>query len=246
MFKLASRKQSQEAIFSTYNWWDQSCLLLQITDERIEYIESCIERAFGKEALRQQEILEVGCGGGLICEHLAQRGVIAEGIDPSAAALEAAREHVRQSNLGQNVHFQQGYAEHLPYADGSFSVIVSLDVLEHVQDINVTIQEIARVLAPGGIFIFDTINRTLLSLLALIWIGERFFHKSGLVPGLHDYQRFIKPLELRHVLGAHQLEVQEMCGFMPRFSKGQLRLGPGWFKGVSYVGYAVKNSSRER
>jgi 2-polyprenyl-6-hydroxyphenyl methylase/3-demethylubiquinone-9 3-methyltransferase len=242
MFKLVPGKQSQEAIFSSYNWWDQSCLLLQITNERIDYIESCINRAFGKGALRQQEILEVGCGGGLICEHLAQRGTIAEGIDPSFAALEAARKHIQHSNLGHIVHFQQGYAEKLPYANGSFSVIVSLDVLEHVQDLNATIQEISRVLAPGGIFIFDTINRTFLSRLALIWIGERFFHKSGLVPGLHDYHHFIKPLELRHVLGAHHLEAQEICGFMPRLSKGHLSLGPGWFKAVSYVGYALKQS----
>lgn len=242
MFKPVQQKQSQEEIFSSYNWWDQSCLLFQITNERIDYIESCVNRTFGQYALGQQEILEVGCGGGLICEHLARRGAIAEGIDPSAAAIEAAREHIERSNLGHNVHFQQGYAETLPYANGSFSVIVSLDVLEHVQDLNATIKEISRVLAPGGIFIFDTINRTILSRLALIWIGERFFHKSGLVPGLHDYQHFIKPRELRHVLGAHHLDVQEMSGFMPRLTRGRLTLGPGWFKGVSYVGYALKKS----
>src|SRR5262249_21615838 len=118
--------------------------------------------------------------------------------------------------------------------------------LEHVQDLNATIREVSRVLAPGGIFIFDTINRTFISRLALIWIGERLFYRSGLVPGLHDYRHFIKPLELHHILGAHHLEVQEMRGFMPRLSKGRLSLGPGWFKAVSYVGYARKTFTSEK
>ncbi len=240
MFNLVPRKQSQAEIFSAYNWWDQSCLLLRINNERIDYIESCIDRAFGRESLRQEEILEVGCGGGLICEHLARRGAIAEGIDPSSAALEKARAHIQQSNLGQAVHFQQGYAEALPYANGSFSVIISLDTLEHVQDLNATIREIARVLAPGGIFIFDTINRTWISRLVLIWIGERLFQKNGLLPGLHDYHHFIKPHELLTILNTHHLDVQEIKGFMPRITKRRLTLGPGWFKGVSYVGYALK------
>src|SRR6266581_747929 len=130
MFKLIPRKQSQEAIFSSYNWWDQSCLLFQITNERIEYIESCLSRALGKDALCQQEILEVGCGGGLICEHLAQRGAEMVGIDPSQGALATARTHAQEHGLGQSIHYQYGYGESLPYADGSFSVIVCFDVLE--------------------------------------------------------------------------------------------------------------------
>ena len=85
------------------------------------------------------------------------------GIDPSENALEVARAKVRQSGLGQNAYFEQGYAEKLPYADGSFSVIVCLDTLEHVNEsVQKHYKEIARVLAPGGIFIFDTINRTLI------------------------------------------------------------------------------------
>jgi len=143
--------------------------------------------------------------------------------------------------LGHNVSFEQGYAETLPYADGSFSVIVCLDVLEHVSDLQKTLSEVARVLAPGGIFIFDTINRTLMARLALIWIGERFFHKQGLVPGLHAYNAFIKPGELRSFLQARHLLVQEMTGFMPKMVEGRLTLAPGWFKGVSYIGYATKD-----
>ncbi len=242
MVKLqGSQKHSQEEIFTTYSWWDQGNLLHAITAERCDYIESCVDRVFGREALRQQEVLEVGCGGGLVCEELAQRKTITVGIDPAEGALQAARDHTRRSGLGQTTYFEQGYAESLPYADGSFSVIVCLDVLEHVQDLDATTKEIARVLAPGGVFIFDTINRTILSRIALIWIGERFFQKSGLVPGLHSYQGFIKPGELQAVITKHGLKIHEMIGFMPKLKKGRMTLGPGWFRGVSYVGYATKD-----
>jgi 2-polyprenyl-6-hydroxyphenyl methylase/3-demethylubiquinone-9 3-methyltransferase len=203
-------------------------------------VESCVVKVLGKNALRQQQVLEIGCGGGLISEELARRGAHVVGLDPSADALEAACSHARQGTLGAQLYFIQGYAEHLPFADGSFSVIVCLDVLEHVSNLHTTVQEISRVLAPGGIFIFDTINRTLFSRIALLWIGERFFAHRGLVPGLHSYHAFIKPSELAAVLSVCALQVGEMVGFMPRLSGRQLKLGPGRFKGVSYIGYATK------
>jgi 2-polyprenyl-6-hydroxyphenyl methylase/3-demethylubiquinone-9 3-methyltransferase len=237
MFK---RKRTQEEIFASFGWWDKGCFLRQITADRCDYIESCITRVYGQGALAQQEILEIGCGGGLICEDLARRKVVMTGIDPSAAAVQTARLHSRQEGLGQTIHYLQAAGEALPFADGSFSAIVCLDVLEHVGDLKQTIQEIARVLAPGGLFIFDTINRTWLARAILIWYGEHF-PGAGLVPGLHQYHKFIKPRELTALLVAGTLHVRELTGFMPRgFKQGRLSMGPGWFKGVAYVGYATK------
>ncbi len=215
-------------------------MLNQITPERADYIESRINRVFGENAIAQQEILEIGCGGGLLCEELAHRKAMMVGIDPSEEALEVARRHIQQSGLGHNVYYQQGLAEALPYADGSFSAIICLDVLEHVDNLEKTIAEIARVLAPGGIFIFDTINRTLLARIVVIWIGEHI-PATGLVPGIHNYQKFIKPRELRSLLIQHGLQVRELTGFMPRgLARGRLIFGPGWFTGMSYIGYATK------
>ncbi len=237
------QKQSQSEIFSTYGWREKNNLLHRLTTERCDYIESRLERVFGRGAFGQQEVLEVGCGGGLLCEELARRGLVVVGIDPAEAALEEARKYVQKNYLGANAYFETGLAEALPYADGSFSVIVCLDVLEHVRDLEATIKEIARVLAPGGIFIFDTINRTFLARLALIWLGERFFQKNGLVPGLHEYHAFIKPSELQALVEQNGLQVQELTGFMPRLIEGRLTLSPGWFKGVSYIGYATRGRS---
>ena len=237
---VSAKKSSEQEIFQQFNWWDEGCLLLQITKERCDYIESRVNRVFGNNALRQQEVLEIGCGGGLISHELALRQALIIGLDPAENALEVARAKVRQSGLGQNAYFEQGYAEKLPYADGSFSVIVCLDTLEHVSNLSTTLKEIARVLAPGGIFIFDTINRTFLARLALIWIGEGI-GINGLPAGIHSYEKFVKPVELRNELIQNGLVIGEMTGFMPRgFKNGRMIMGPGWFTGVSYVGYAIK------
>ncbi|HYX50703.1 MAG TPA: bifunctional 2-polyprenyl-6-hydroxyphenol methylase/3-demethylubiquinol 3-O-methyltransferase UbiG [Ktedonobacteraceae bacterium] len=237
---MLKRKRSQEEIFSSFGWWDKGCFLNQMTGDRCDYIESCITKVFGNKSLAQQQILEVGCGGGLICEELARRGVEMVGIDPSQGALDTATSHAQERGLGESIYYQQAYAESLPFADGSFSAIVCFDVLEHVRDLKATIKEIARVLAPGGVFVFDTINRTFLARAILIWYGENF-PSGGLQPGIHNYHAFIKPQELHNVISANGLNVNELRGFMPRgFTNGHVKMGPGWFKGVAYVGYATK------
>jgi 2-polyprenyl-6-hydroxyphenyl methylase / 3-demethylubiquinone-9 3-methyltransferase len=234
------RKHSQEEIFSSFGWWDKGCFLGQMTGDRCDYIQACVERAKGARALQGLRVLEVGCGGGLICEDMARRGATMTGVDPSEQALQAARSHAAQSGLEQQITYDQGYAEVLPYASDSFEAVICLDVLEHVKNLGQTIQEIARVLAPGGIFVFDTINRTLLARVVLIWYGEHF-PSGGLVPGIHNYQSFIKPAELQFVLEGNEFEIQEITGFMPRgLVGGHFKMGPGWFKGVAYVGYALK------
>ena len=237
---MLKRKRSQEEIFSSFDWWDKACFLNQMTSDRCDYIESSIIKALGNRSLAQQQILEVGCGGGLICEQLARRGAEMVGIDPSQGALDTAASHTEEQGLGQHIHYQQGYAESLPFADGSFSAIVCFDVLEHVHDLTATIEEIARVLAPGGVFVFDTINRTFLARAILIWYGENF-PSGGLKPGIHNYHSFIKPVELQSLISANNLHVQELKGFIPRgFVHGHFKMGPGRFKSVAYVGYATK------
>jgi 2-polyprenyl-6-hydroxyphenyl methylase / 3-demethylubiquinone-9 3-methyltransferase len=237
---VLKRKRSQDEIFSSFGWWDKGCFLYQMTGDRCDYIESCITKVLGKGSIAHQQILEVGCGGGLICEQLAQRRAEMVGIDPSQGALAAATAHAQEQGLSQHIHYQQGYAESLPFADGSFSAIVCFDVLEHVRDLKATIEEIARVLAPGGVFVFDTINRTLIARAVLIWYGENF-PSGGLKPGIHNYHSFIKPVELQNLISACGLQVRELTGFMPRgFVNGHVKMGPGWFKRIAYVGYATK------
>src|SRR6266481_8158907 len=102
---LLKRKRAQEEIFTTFDWWDKSCFLYQMTGDRCDYIESCITKVVGKGSIAQQRILEVGCGGGLICEQLAQRGAEMVGIDPSQGALDTAAAHAQEQGLGQHIHY---------------------------------------------------------------------------------------------------------------------------------------------
>src|SRR5438105_3983660 len=113
---ILKRKRSQEEIFSSFGWWDKGCFLNQMTGDRCDYIEACITKALGSRSIAQQEILEVGCGGGLICEELAQRGAEMVGIDPSQGALDTATSHAEERGLGHHIHYQHGYAESLPFA----------------------------------------------------------------------------------------------------------------------------------
>src|ERR1051326_6883880 len=102
VFMALWHKRSQEEIFASFGWWEKGCFLGQMTGDRCDYIQACLKRVLGEDALQRHRILEVGCGGGLIGEEMARRGATMVGVDPSQPALETAREHARQS--GQADH----------------------------------------------------------------------------------------------------------------------------------------------
>ena len=88
-------KRSQEEIFASFGWWEKGCFLGQMTGDRCDYIQACVKRVLGEDAVQRHRILEVGWGGGLICEEMARRGATMVGVDPSQPALETAREHAQ-------------------------------------------------------------------------------------------------------------------------------------------------------
>ncbi|HLP90847.1 MAG TPA: bifunctional 2-polyprenyl-6-hydroxyphenol methylase/3-demethylubiquinol 3-O-methyltransferase UbiG [Nostocaceae cyanobacterium] len=138
------------------------------------------------------QVLDVGCGGGLACEFLARQGANVSGIDLSLNSIQIAKEHANKNQL--NINYQQGMAEELPFDDWQFDVVICFDVLEHVDDWKKAITEIYRVLKPDGLFLFDTINRTLKSQLIMIWLLEDIL--QHIPKGFHDWHKFIKPNEL--------------------------------------------------
>ena len=117
--------------------------------------------------------LEVGCGGGLLCEEIARMGFDVTGIDPSEHSLQIATRHAKASGL--RINYEKGTGEALPYRDNSSDIVFCCDVLEHVRDVPKVISEISRVLKPGGFFGYDTLNRTFMSKLA----AKPLFSKSG-------------------------------------------------------------------
>lgn len=143
-------------------------------------------------------VLDLGCAGGFMAEAMAARGADVTGIDPAAEAIEAARHHAASGKL--NIRYDVGVGEALPYADASFDAVVCVDVLEHVADLGKVLSEVARVLRPGGIFLFDTINRNPIARLATITITIAEDLLRLLPHGTHDPAMFIKPAELRSAM----------------------------------------------
>ena len=141
-------------------------------------------------------------------EAIAAKGARVTGIDPAHEAIRAARTHADGSDLA--VRYDVGVGEALPYLEASYDAVVCVDVLEHIQDLEQVISEIARVLKPAGMFLFDTINRNWLARLATITIAEDIL---GLLPrGTHDWRRFVTPAELEAMLADSGLTVRERTG----------------------------------
>ncbi|MEM6385457.1 MAG: bifunctional 2-polyprenyl-6-hydroxyphenol methylase/3-demethylubiquinol 3-O-methyltransferase UbiG [Pseudomonadota bacterium] len=185
-----------------------------------------------------KDVLDLGCAGGFMAEAMAANGARVTGIDPAAQAIEAARAHAESSAL--DIRYDVGVGEHLPYDNAAFDYVVCVDVLEHVQDLNKVLREVARVLRPGGLFLFDTINRTPLARLATITIAEDIL---GLLPkGTHDPTMFIKPSELRAALESASLVPGAFTGLGPRGinKRADFVFGPLPLQSVLYMGTAQK------
>jgi 2-polyprenyl-6-hydroxyphenyl methylase/3-demethylubiquinone-9 3-methyltransferase len=188
---------------------------------------------------RGLRVLDLGCGGGLATACLRQRGARVMGLDLSWASLRVAACHHREA--GQAMPgFACARAEALPLVHTSVDVVWCTDVLEHLTDLSTAIAQIAHVLKPGGLFLYDTLNRTWLSRLLAIGFWE---YVAGLAPrGTHDWRLFITPPELYRLLTHYDLQPQGIHGMLPVWVSPQ----QGWrfrltrYTGILYLGYAVK------
>jgi len=132
------------------------------------------------------------------------------GIDPSEHSLQIATSHAKANRL--RINYEQGTGEALPYRDNSFDIVFCCDVLEHVRNLPKVISEISRVLKPGGVFCYDTLNRTFMSKLVAINISQVWKRWAFAPPNLHVWEMFIKPDELKSLLGQNNLEWKEHRG----------------------------------
>jgi 2-polyprenyl-6-hydroxyphenyl methylase / 3-demethylubiquinone-9 3-methyltransferase len=156
-------------------------------------------------------VLDIGCGGGLLARHLAAEGHRVTGLDASVGSLRAARTSDKQL-ISAPAYFA-GDAYNLPFATASFDAVCALDFLEHVTEPGRVIAEAARVLKPGGLFLFHTFNRNLLAWLVIIK-GVEWFVRN--VPRhMHVLPLFIKPRELSDYCMVAGLRVETMRGMRP-------------------------------
>jgi len=183
-------------------------------------------------------VLDLGCAGGFMAEALVGRGAVVTGIDPAAEAIAAAGVHAAAHGL--TIRYDVGVGEALPYDDASFDAVVCVDVLEHVADLKRVLSETARVLRPGGLFLFDTINRNRLATFITITMAEDVL---GLLPkGTHNPAMFIKPAELRAALNYAGLSPGGVTGLGPRGidRRGDLTFGQLPSAAIIYMGTASK------
>ncbi|MFQ5582132.1 MAG: bifunctional 2-polyprenyl-6-hydroxyphenol methylase/3-demethylubiquinol 3-O-methyltransferase UbiG [Mariprofundaceae bacterium] len=196
-------------------WWNPNGRfkpLHRINPLRLDYIA-------GHAKLSDAKVLDVGCGGGLLAEGMAQRGAEVTGIDRSKKALAVARTHAEQGSA--KVQYESSDAETWAEKhEGYYDAVTCLEVLEHVPDVPRTVAACAKMLKPGGIFFFATLNRTPKSY-AMSIIGAEYV-LNWLPKGTHQYAHFIRPSEMVSAVQAAGLQVEDMRGmsyqiFMDRF-----------------------------
>lgn len=186
-------------------WWDLSGEfkpLHEINPLRLNYINR-------RAPLNGKKVLDVGCGGGILAEGLAQLGADVTGIDMAGANLKVADEHAKESKL--SIEYKKIAVEELAaQAPGSFDVVTCLEMLEHVPDPASVIEACSQLVKPGGHVFFSTLNRNPKSYLLAI-VGAEYV--LNLVPrGTHDYMRFIKPSELGNWARHCDLDAQDVSG----------------------------------
>lgn len=195
-------------------WWDEDrpmATLLALTAARFGYF----TEALGRHGVgfHGKRVLDIGCGGGLLAEEFAKAGAEVVGIDPSPESLKAARLHAKQNGL--DIEYRHGMAEEVPFDDDEFDLVYCCDVLEHVSDVDRSVGEAARVLRPGGYYLFDTINRTAKSKIIMIKLFQEWPAFRWAPRDLHDWDRFVTPEELELSLTRHGLTNEEFVGFVP-------------------------------
>ncbi len=195
------------------DWWDpkgSSAMLHKLNPVRLRYIRQAIDTHWhGDEAsfrpLEGRRALDVGCGAGLLAEPLARLGASVTALDAAEENIAVARAHA--AGQGLTIDYRALPVEQLD--EGGFDLVTSMEVLEHVTDPAAFIAALAAKLAPGGLLLLSTPNRTPLSRLAMITIGESI---GGIPRGTHDWNKFLTPEETRqHVVDAG-MEVTDITG----------------------------------
>lgn len=180
---------------------------------RVAYLAARLPDLLGRDALISRPLggltlLDVGCGAGLVAEPMAGLGAAVTGIDASARNVAVAGTHAAGSGLA--ITYRQGLPEHLVAEGRTFDIVLSLEVVEHVADVPRFLAACAGLVAPGGVLVIGTLNRTVKSF-ALAIVGAEYVLR-WLPRGTHDWRKFVTPAELEDGLGRAGLTPVERIG----------------------------------
>lgn len=189
---------------SSSQWWDEDgpfAPLHRLNPARLGYFKDMICGHFGRDLTTLKpytglKILDIGCGGGLVCEPMVRLGADVTGIDADANAIAVATDHGARGGL--TIQYRNASTDDLialpPKKRPAFDVVLALEIVEHVADVDKFVEDCVDLCAPGGIIIFSTLNRTAKSFVLGKIAAEYIL---GWVPkGTHDWKKFVKPSEL--------------------------------------------------
>jgi 2-polyprenyl-6-hydroxyphenyl methylase / 3-demethylubiquinone-9 3-methyltransferase len=197
-------------------WWEPRgpmAALHKLNPTRLAYVRDRACARFARDRLAPAplaglRVLDVGCGGGLLCEPLARLGGEVTGIDPAPENVGAAAAHA--AAMGVPVAYRAATVEELAAAGEAFDLVCAMEVVEHVADVPGFLRACCRVVRPGGALVLATLNRTLRAYLLAI-VGAEYV--LGWLPrGTHQWSRFVKPSEAARQLRAHGLTVADVTG----------------------------------
>lgn len=231
-------------------WWDPKGPfkpLHKLNPTRLSYIRRSLANHFDLELDTDADIvdtsadflkglsgLDIGCGGGLLTEPLAKWGGNMLGADATEKNIHIARHHANEE--GVDVEYRHITAEQLVDENAQFDFIINMEVLEHVADVSLFLDATYKLLKPGGIMLFSTLNRTIKSYMTAI-VGAEYVMR-WLPKGTHHWNKFIKPSELHRALSQQQFFVQDMEGMIYNPVNDQWRLGRDL--SINYLGSALK------
>ncbi len=197
-------------------WWDPEGKfrpLHRLNPTRLSYIRDSAAARFGRDPMGPKplaglHLIDIGCGGGLLCEPLTRLGAKVTGIDAGERNIAIAQRHAGQSEL--EIDYRQATAEALAAAGERFDIVLSMEVVEHVSDPAGFMAACARLVAPGGLLIVATLNRTAKSF-AFAIVGAEYLLR-WLPRGTHDWRRFMRPSELAALVRPQGLTLAEAVG----------------------------------
>jgi len=222
-----SQREIENFSKDSTSWWDENGPfrpLHRLNPVRLSYIKDriCTHYGLDQRSLKPYsglKILDIGCGGGLVCEPMARLGGTVTGIDADANAIEIAKLHAKQSGLA--IDYNACATDDLIKSKKQFDVVLALEIVEHVADVDTFVHHCVDLCKPGGLVIFSTLNRTPKSFLLGKVAAEYIL---GWVPaGTHDWKKFLKPSELSRAARQTGAEVVGTEGMVFDPIKGNFR-----------------------